>query len=102
MASDETWHFYEGDPLELHLIHPDGDCYELRLLTADLDRGTPQTTVLAGSWQAARVAVDGQWSLGGCTVAPGFDFADFELPAAATIIAAHPAHETIIRALTRS
>ncbi len=100
VTSDETWHWYAGDPLELHLIHPPGR-YEQRLLTTDLARGEPQTTVLAGCWQAARVAAGGAWSLGGCTVAPGFDFADFELPPAATIIAEHPAHEPIIRALTK-
>jgi hypothetical protein len=57
--------------------------------------------VEAGCWQAARVAPGGAWSLGGCTVAPGFDFADFEMPPGAEILRRHPEHEAIVRALTR-
>lgn len=100
VATDETWHAYDGDPLELHLIHPDGR-HEQRLLTRDLTRGEPQTTVPAGCWQAARVAPGGGWTLGGCTVAPGFDFADFEMPPAAAIIREHPRRERLIRELTK-
>ena len=100
VATDETWHVYDGDPLELHLIHSDGR-YELRLLTADLTRGEPQTTVPAGCWQAARIAAGGAWALGGCTVAPGFDFADFEMPPAVVIVSEHPQHSALIYELTR-
>lgn len=100
VPSDEIWHLYAGDPLELHLIH-EGGCYERRLLTADLERGEPMAVVEAGCWQAARVAPGGAWSLGGCTVAPGFDFADFEMPPAAEILHRHPEHEAIVRELTR-
>jgi hypothetical protein len=57
--------------------------------------------VEAGCWQAARVAPGGAWSLGGTTVAPGFDFADFEMPVAVELLRRHPQHERIIRALTR-
>ena len=100
VPSDEVWHLYAGDPLELHLIHADGR-YERRLLTSDLAAGEPMAVVEAGCWQAARVAPGGGWSLGGCTVAPGFDFADFDMPAAAEILRHHPEHEAIVRELTR-
>lgn len=100
--SDELWHLYAGDPLELHLIHEDGR-HERRLLTADLEAGAPVTVVPAGCWQAARPAPGAAsasgWSLGGCTVAPGFDFADFELPAAEELARRHPEHAELIREL---
>jgi len=100
VPSDEIWHLYAGDPLDLHLIHESGT-YERRRLTADLEVGEPMTVVEAGCWQAARVSSGGAWSLGGCTVAPGFDFADFEMPPAADIVRRHPEHEGIVRELTR-
>lgn len=79
VASDEIWHFYLGDPLELLTISPEGDL-EVARLGADLLSGeVPQKLVPAGFWQAARVADGGRWSLVGCTVAPGFTYEDFEL-----------------------
>lgn len=98
--TDEVYHLYAGGPVELHLIHEDGT-YERRLLTTDLASGTPTTTVEAGCWQAFRVAPGGRRAFGGCTVAPGFDYADFELPPAADLIRLFPQHERIIRELTR-
>ena len=100
VRTDETWHLYDGGPLELHLIDPDG-VYQCVVLSRDLGAGEPQFTVPAHWWQAARCDSAAAYALGGCTVAPGFDFADFELPDAAEIIAQHPQHEAIIRALTR-
>src|SRR5690606_30552146 len=75
--SDEIWHAYAGGPLELHTIDADGR-HRTRILTADLERGEPTAVVPAGVWQGARPAGDAEWAFGGCTVAPGFDFADFE------------------------
>jgi len=98
--SDESWHLYAGGPLELHVIHSDGT-YEERILDSDLREGEPAFTVPAGSWQAARAATGGTWALAGCTVTPGFEFADFEMPAAAEIVREHPRHETILRELTK-
>jgi predicted cupin superfamily sugar epimerase len=78
VASDEAWHHYEGDPLELTVEHPDGR-REVILLGPDVAAGQrPQAVVPAGAWQAAR-PVGARHALCGCTVAPGFDFADFEL-----------------------
>lgn len=99
--TDEVYHLYAGDAIELHLIHLDRR-YERRVLTTDLDTGVPTTTVAAGCWQAFRLVAGGRWAFGGCTVAPGFDFADFELPTTAQLLESFPEHEAIIRQLTRS
>ncbi len=73
VRSDEIWHFHEGDPLELFLASPEID----RFQSVVLDRGNPVRVVRAGWWQAARPI--GSYSLTACTVAPGFEFADFTL-----------------------
>jgi len=73
----EVWHFYAGSALEL-VLSPDGSSEERRWLGLDLAAGErPQIVVPAGWWQTARTA--GDWTLVGCTVAPAFDFAGFEL-----------------------
>jgi uncharacterized protein len=73
----EIWHFYAGAPLALHIVEPDGDIATSRL-GADLTSGElPQGVVPAGAWQAAESL--GDWTLAGCTVAPGFEFSSFEL-----------------------
>lgn len=93
VMSDEVWHLYEGGPLELLELTPAGD--ELRRhQLAPLGEGaaTPVHTIAAGMWQAARPLA--AYALVGCTVAPGFDFADFRLladaPDRAAIIGAWP------------
>jgi uncharacterized protein len=73
----EVWHHYAGDPLELR-ISPQGAVPEVVHLGVDIETGErPQAVVPAGAWQSARSL--GAWSLVGCTVAPAFDFAGFEL-----------------------
>jgi len=99
-SSDEVWHLYAGGPLELHTIDA-GRRYEKHVLTGDLASGEPARVVPAGCWQAARLAPDSGWAFIGCTVAPGFDFADFEMPPGDELAAAFPAHERVIRELTR-
>jgi predicted cupin superfamily sugar epimerase len=79
VRSDEIWHHYEGAPLELLLVPADEFRLERRRLgPLGADRAqAPVQCVPAGSWQAARSL--GDYTLVGCTVAPGFEFADFEL-----------------------
>jgi predicted cupin superfamily sugar epimerase len=78
VASDEVWHHYAGDPLELTIEQPGGG-REVVVLGPDLAGGQrPQAIVPAGAWQSARPLGE-RFTLCGCTVAPGFDFADFEL-----------------------
>jgi uncharacterized protein len=74
----ETWHHYDGAPLELWMAPDEATRPELHVLGTDLVAGArPQVTVPAGSWQAAWTR--GDWTLVGCTVVPGFDFGGFEL-----------------------
>ncbi len=73
----EVWHFYDGAPLELGLS-ADGRGSNLHILGLDLAGGQrPQIIVPANHWQSARSL--GAWTLAGCTVAPGFEFAKFEM-----------------------
>lgn len=72
----ETWHYYSGAPLELSVVN--GVSEEMIRLGPDIAAGeAPQVTVPARAWQAAQTL--GEWTLTGCTVAPGFDFSGFEL-----------------------
>jgi predicted cupin superfamily sugar epimerase len=78
VASDEVWHFYEGAPLEIWTATPDfSDLSVTRLGTVAAGDAAPVTVVRAGWWQAARPT--GDYTLVGCTVAPGFEFDDFVL-----------------------
>lgn len=100
VSSDEVWHHYDGDPLELHLIDGAG-VYTMHVLGRDLAAGQrPQLVVPAGVWQASVPRGD-RYALCGCTVAPGFDFADFEMPPRAELTRLHPTHAEIIARLTR-
>jgi predicted cupin superfamily sugar epimerase len=102
VRSDEVWHHYLGAPLELHRLESSG--HSLVTLGSALERGErPQAVVPAGVLQAARVAPDsnGEFTLVGCTVAPGFDFADFEMPSREELISRFPAHHDLVEALTR-
>jgi len=98
---DEIWHFYDGSPLHLHLISGDG-VYSKTVIGRDIIRGeVPQFVVPGGSWFAATVINRDDYSLIGCTVAPGFDFRDFELPAREELISLFPQYKIIITELTR-
>ena len=77
VASDEVWHFYEGDPLELMTIDAQTQQVEHYLLGAVGVDARPVHVVPAAVWQAARTT--GAYTLIGCTVAPGFDFGDFQM-----------------------
>lgn len=101
IKSDELWHFYYGDPLVIYEIEADGSLTE-HLLGNDPAQGQQfQCVVKAGSWFASRVQHGGRYSLVGCTVAPGFDFADFELADRQALSQQYPAHGQLIGALTR-
>jgi uncharacterized protein len=78
VASDEIWHFYGGEPLELLAYRPDSRTLRKQVL----DQPEPVAVIEAGVWQAARSL--GDYSLVGCSVGPGFDFADFQFVSALT------------------
>ena len=100
IKSDEVWHFYEGCALHIHVIHPNGD-YECLKLGSNMNNGESyQLVVPANAWFASEPVGDaGSFALVGCTVAPGFDFADFELAEVATLTNQFRKHEELIRRL---
>lgn len=100
IKSDEVWHFYEGCALHIHVIHPNGD-YECLKLGSNMNNGESyQLVVPANAWFASEPIGDtGSFALVGCTVAPGFDFSDFELAEVATLTNQFPKHEELIRRL---
>ncbi len=102
IQSDECWHFYAGQSLHVNIIHPNGQ-YELIRLGNNLTQGeTFQAVVPAGSWFASETATGGTFSFVGCTVSPGFDFADFELATAASLCKQFPEKSEVIKRLCRS
>ena len=99
-GSDELWHHYGGDPVEIHMLASSGD-YRVTILGPDVLQGEqPQIMVPAGTLQAA-IARGPRFALCGCTVTPGFDFADFEMPTRDDLVARFPRHEQAIKRLTR-
>lgn len=101
LRSDEVWHYHAGSALTVHVIDPAG-AYRAHRVGLDLDAGErPQAVVPAGCWFGATVDEPGGYALVGCTVAPGFDFADFELADRAELTGRHPEHAGLIARLTR-
>lgn len=99
VASDEVFHFYLGDPVEMLQLHPDGEGHVVRL-GPDLAAGErPQRVVPAGVWQGSRLAAGGRFALLGATVAPGFEFADYTHGDRDELLAGWPEHRAMIEAL---
>lgn len=86
VASDEAWHFYEGDPLEIYWIDGE-DIVHRNVVGTGTSNIHPMCVVPAGCWQAARPL--GEFSLMGCTVAPGFQFEDFEMLSEGSAVLKH-------------
>lgn len=101
LKSDEVWHFYAGEPLRVHVIDRVGKYFSIRL-GSDLEAGeVPQAVVPAGCWFASHVADWRGFAVVGCTVAPGFDFEDFEMGKRAELVARYPEQREVIEGLTR-
>ncbi len=101
LRSDELWHFYVGPPVLAHVIHAAGE-YSKILLGSDPEAGQVlQATVKAGCWFASHVKDQKSFALVGCTVAPGFDFEDFELAKREELTRQCPQHRQLIGELTR-
>lgn len=101
IASDEVFHFYLGDPVEMLQLHPDGGS-ALFTLGQDLQAGQHvQLLVPAGVWQGTRLVEGGKVALLGCTVSPGFDFDDYRSGSYAELAEKWPAEAERIRGLTR-
>ncbi len=79
LKSDEVWHFYTGSPLILHVLDPDKG-YQQKYLGSDLENGQSfQIIIESGKWFGGTVLHENSYTLVGCTVAPGFEFVDFEV-----------------------
>jgi len=101
LASDEIFHFYLGDPVEMLQLRPDGS-HHVVLIGPDLEAGErPQVIVPRDVWQGARLRPGGRYALLGTTVAPGFDYADYETGQRPHLLATHPGAKERITALTR-
>ena len=102
LLSDELWHFYVGSALVVHVIDEHGRYSEV-LVGSDPDRGEAwQAVVKAGCWFASEVKDRKSFALVGCTVAPGFEFADFEMAKREELVKDYPQHRRVIDRLTRN
>lgn len=97
---DEIWHFYQGSGLTIHEIDKEGN-YIAHRLGNDLSQQEPQLTIKARSWFASEVSEPNSFALVGCTVAPGFDFADFELGKADELSDTYPDQADLFSRLCR-
>ena len=107
--SDEVWHFYAGAPIDIHVINPAGQLLTHRLGNAlTHQEAVFQVVVPAGQWFAAELCDAGDagdagdpatFALVGCTVAPGFEFSEFELADVAALTKLYPQHEAVIARL---
>lgn len=100
IGASEVWHFYAGQGITIYILHNDG-----RLETIELGQHPEQgqqfqTIVPPNTWFAARVNHRGGYALCGCTVAPGFEFTEFELASKNTLLKQYPIHENVIVGLT--
>ena len=100
LVTDEIFHFYAGDPCEMIQLHPDGSG-ETVILGNDLTMGQrPQIRVPRNAWQGMRLLPGGTFALMGCTVAPGFEFADYAHGDRAELLAQYPDFAERITLLT--
>jgi uncharacterized protein len=102
LAADEVWHFYAGSPLLVHSINPNGHHSVIRLgHNADAEE-QQQCVVPGGHWFGSCLDAPDTYALVGCTVAPGFDFSDFEMARRPDLLTHYPQHSRVIYKLTRA
>ena len=100
LQSDEVFHFYVGDPVVMLQLLPDGSSKSVVLGSDVLAGQQPQVVVPHGVWQGSMLQPGGAFALLGCTVAPGFDYADYEGGSRADLVARYPAFAAQIVQLT--
>ncbi len=97
LPGDEMYHHYDGDPVEMLLLSPDGTG-EVRILGTDLRAGMrPQIVVPGGVWQGSRIIAGGHFALLGTTMAPGFEFAYYEVGDRAQLCSMYPTFQKHIQ-----
>jgi predicted cupin superfamily sugar epimerase len=102
LRSDEVFHFYAGDAVEMLQLHPDGSGRTI-VIGNDLAQGQrPQVLVERGVWQGSRLVAGGRWALLGCTVSPGFEYEDYDSASREGLTSRWPAFAAMIAALTHS
>lgn len=101
LKSDEVWHFYQGSALTLYIIGLNGNLITVKLGQQPENKELFQFTIPRGAWFAARPENSNSYSLLGCTVAPGFDFDDFEIGSREALTRLYPRHQQLIRDFTR-
>jgi hypothetical protein len=101
ISSDETWHFYSGSPVQIFVLSQEGSVTEVLLGNKMMDGHYLQYTVRRNCWFAAKIMDTTGFSLVGCTVAPGFEFPDFELAQRQNLCSMFPQHAAIIEEFTR-
>jgi uncharacterized protein len=101
IKTDEIYHFYLGDPVELVQLRPDGSGSVVTLSDDIIGGAQVQTVVSRGTWHGARLVEGGKYALLGTTVAPGFEFADFEVGHRSDLIRSYPSFSDTIIPLTR-
>ena len=100
LRSDEVFHFYAGDAVEMLQLDEQRGGRVVRIGNL-LDEGEqPQAVVRRGVWQGSRLAAGGEWALLGCTVSPGFEFEDYEAGERAVLCAQWPEFRAMICELT--
>ncbi len=101
IKSDECWHFYEGKTIIIHVINEAGE-YAVIYLGRSIEKGEVyQAVVPAGAWFASEPGPGTDYALVGCTVAPGFDFRDFEMADKKAMIHTFPQQEQLLNRLCR-
>lgn len=100
LKSDEIFHFYAGDPVEMLQLSDDGTGRVVRIGNRLAQGERPQAVVRRGVWQGSRLVPGGKWALLGCTVSPGFEFEDYETATRDELSTRWPAFGDLLRELT--
>lgn len=102
LQSDEIFHFYLGDPVEMLQLRPDGSGRVVILGSDILNGMQPQVVVPRGVWQGTRLLKNGKFALLGATVSPGFEFADYESGRRDELVKSYPKFRELIIALSKA
>ena len=102
IRADESWHFYAGTPLTIYEFEHTGNLIRHQLGNDPSKGCMPYCVIQNGNWFGARIESEGAFSLVGCTVSPGFEFADLELAKAEDLSHRYPKHAKLIRDLCRN
>jgi len=101
LKSDEIFHFYAGDPVEMLQLHDSGGGSVIRIGNRLALGERPQVLAPRGVWQGSHLVPGGAWALLGCSVSPGFEFEDYETATREELTARWPAFAALIAELTR-